>query len=165
MYPSPAELEVYWARLLPDFGDHWLRRFPERWRRCIPICLWGDEGTLNSSSWMVVPWFPSGKNNVSLSFMRHHILRPLGNNVILIRTPDLSIFREDSKCSRYMIYSMLASRYYVQAHQNETLNQLNEILVTDLNQLMEYGVETSSGVPLFSWERVVLVWNRPFVSF
>ena len=59
MYPSPEELGQYWAHLLPDFDDHWLRGYPERWCRCIPIVLWGDEGTLNSSSWMVVSWNPS----------------------------------------------------------------------------------------------------------
>ena len=59
MYPSPEELGQYWAHLLPDFEDHWLRGYPERWCRCIPIVLWGDEGTLNSSSWMVVSWNPS----------------------------------------------------------------------------------------------------------
>ena len=57
------------------------------------------------------------------------------------------MFREDSKCSRYMIYSLLASQYYVQNHVNETLSQMNNVLVDDLNDLMWSGLEDSSGAP------------------
>ena len=58
------------------------------------------------------------------------------------------MFREDAKCSRYMIYSLLASRYYIRDHINESLNQLNIAVVNDLNNLMSSGIAASSGVPL-----------------
>ena len=56
MFPSSLDLESYWAQLLPDFNGHWLTQHPDIWHCTIPIVLWGDEGTLNNSSWMVVSW-------------------------------------------------------------------------------------------------------------
>ena len=56
MDPSSEDLHSYWAQLLPDFPDHWLKNKPKIWKYTIPIVLWGDEGTLNNSSWMVVSW-------------------------------------------------------------------------------------------------------------
>ncbi|CAE7240881.1 unnamed protein product [Symbiodinium sp. CCMP2592] len=90
MYPSSADLHSYWAQLLPDFPDHWLKNKRKLWSYTIPIVLWGDEGT-----------------------------------------PDLSVFREHSKASRYMIYSLLASRYFVNGKTNETLQNLNAAVVKE----------------------------------
>ncbi|CAE7194098.1 unnamed protein product [Symbiodinium sp. CCMP2592] len=60
-------------------------------------------------------------------------------------TADLSIFREHSKASRYMIYSLLASKYWIQGKTNETLQQLNAAVANDINGVMQKGIETTSG--------------------
>ncbi|CAE7833162.1 unnamed protein product [Symbiodinium sp. CCMP2592] len=99
MYPSSADLHSYWAQLLLDFPDHWLKNKRKLWSYTIPIVLWGDEGT-----------------------------------------PDLSVFREHSKASRYMIYSLLASRYFVNGKTNETLQHLNAAVVKDINEETYYFV-------------------------
>ena len=62
-----------------------------------------------------------------------------------LRTADLSIFREHSKASRYMIYSLLASKYWIQGKTNETLHQLNSAVANDINEVMQKGIESSSG--------------------
>ena len=62
-----------------------------------------------------------------------------------LRTPDLSVFREHSKASRYMIYSLLASRYLVNGKTNETLQHLNAAVVKDINEVMQKGIQCSSG--------------------
>ena len=56
MFETPAQLQSYWFRLLGDFEGHWLKDMPERWPQSIPVVIWGDEGSLNGSSWMICSW-------------------------------------------------------------------------------------------------------------
>ena len=55
------------------------------------------------------------------------------------------MFREHSKASRYMIYSLLASRYFVNGKTNETLQHLNAAVAKDINEVMQKGIQNSSG--------------------
>ena len=67
MFESPGQLQQYWAQLLPDFPNHWLAKHSERWAHSVPIVLWGDEGTLNNSSWMIVSWTLRPKSEIGFS--------------------------------------------------------------------------------------------------
>ena len=49
-------LEEYWEHTLKDYPGHLLSGQPEKWKRAVPICLWGDEGTVGKSSWMISSW-------------------------------------------------------------------------------------------------------------
>ena len=44
-----------------------------------------------------------------------------------------------------MIYSILASRYFVNGKTNETLQHLNAAVVKDINEVMQKGIQSSSG--------------------
>ena len=66
--------------------------------------------------------------------------------VLLLRTPDLSEARKDSKASRYIIYSMPTSYYLIENKINMTLQAMHKRVVDDLNALATAGIETADGV-------------------
>ena len=151
MYPSPSELERYWARLLPDFQAHWLRRCPERWANSIPIVLWGDEGTLNNSSWMVVSWQRFRKRQYVVVCSKTHKdpFRVLG---AVSLAQDSGPQHLSGRCQQMQqVYDLLIAgqSLFIRDHINESLNQLNTAVVDDLNNPMSSGIAKSSGVPLW----------------
>ena len=50
-------LQEYWGRMLSDHPEHPLAGEPWKWEQAVPICLWGDEGTQNRTSWMLSSWY------------------------------------------------------------------------------------------------------------
>ena len=50
------ELETYWRRTTQELRVPLLEGRPDLYRRCIPVAIWGDEGSLNRSSWMLASW-------------------------------------------------------------------------------------------------------------
>ena len=88
-------------------------------------------------------WYILNKNSPSTILARDLLVLYL--ICLLPRTPDLSLYRTDAKASRYIIYSLLASRYFIQGKTNLTLQALNAMVVQDLNCLMRDGLPTSSG--------------------
>lgn len=50
------ELETYWRKTTQDLRVPLLEGRPDLYRRCIPVAIWGDEGSLNRSSWMLASW-------------------------------------------------------------------------------------------------------------
>ena len=49
-------LGEYWQRMAPQLHDP----PPENdWSRTVPLCLWGDEGTVGNTTWMFGTWYLS----------------------------------------------------------------------------------------------------------
>ena len=56
MIPDAAALEKYWEATLQELTVPLLDGRPDLYHRAIPIVIWGDEATLNRSSWMLASW-------------------------------------------------------------------------------------------------------------
>ena len=56
MIPDAAALEQYWEKTLEGLSVPLLDGRPDLYHRAIPILIWGDEATLNRSSWMLASW-------------------------------------------------------------------------------------------------------------
>ena len=75
---SPDELRDYWLRMAHDMDPSFHQYMAGRdMAKCVPIVIWGDEGTVTRRSWMVTTWilglkslylvivdFPSTKPNM-----------------------------------------------------------------------------------------------------
>ena len=58
MIPDRAALEEYWEKTLQELSVPLLDGRPDLYHRAIPIMIWGDEATLNRTSWMLASWNP-----------------------------------------------------------------------------------------------------------
>jgi hypothetical protein len=50
------QLQEYWATILQDIPSHPLTTTPQKWKRSVPLVLWGDEGTVSNRTWMLATW-------------------------------------------------------------------------------------------------------------
>ena len=54
---KPAGLRKYWQCMAHDMGPGFQEYAAGRdMAQCVPIVLWGDEGTVTRRSWMVTSW-------------------------------------------------------------------------------------------------------------
>ena len=88
----------------------------------------------------------------------------LRSSSVSVRTPDLSTARTDSKASRYLVYTLPTSAYYLQGKVNVTLQGLNKALVRDLTSLATTGIETDDGVSCLP-QKKILLWCTTEVQF
>ena len=56
MFPDRAALEEYWEKTLQELSIPLLDGRRDLCCRAIPIMIWGDEATLNRTSWMLASW-------------------------------------------------------------------------------------------------------------
>ena len=56
MFPDEAALQEYWEKTLQELSIPLLDGRPDLYNRAIPIMIWGDEATLNRTSWMLASW-------------------------------------------------------------------------------------------------------------
>ena len=56
MFPDEAALQEYWEKTLQELSIPLLDGRPDLYDRAIPIMIWGDEATLNRTSWMLASW-------------------------------------------------------------------------------------------------------------
>ena len=56
MIPARAALEEYWEKTLRELYIPVLDGRPDLYHRAVPIVIWGDEATLNRTSWMLASW-------------------------------------------------------------------------------------------------------------
>ena len=153
---APVDLlEEYWSTTLKDHCGHPLAGQPEKWKRCIPICLWGDEGTVGKTSWMISSWIPGFTSlccwcllsSFQGTLVGHTVLGGMLSAAFYLRMADLSSCRQDSRSSRCAMFSMPVERYFMEGKVNATLQSLYARLVQDLNNMANDGVSTNHGVP------------------
>ena len=121
LLPTAKDVRRFWRLWLQDHPDD---EFHDAiWapyiHRVIPLQLWGDEGTLRESSWMLL-------------------------SMMSVLCPER--VRTLSQASRYLLFSFPVDEYHKENGVNLSLQSLIEQVVVDLNRLFEEGIQTSSGL-------------------
>ena len=121
LLPTTKEVRRFWRLWLQDLPDDEFN--DSSWapylHRVIPLQLWGDEGTLQESSWMLLSM---------MSALCSGRVRTL------------------SQASRYLLFSFPVDGYHKEQGVNVSWQSLIEQVVVDLNLLYEEGIQTSSGL-------------------